>query len=232
MADAKELNELNRKFYQKVAPFFSQTRQGWWVGWEKLPLPQNGDWVLDVAAGNCRFANFLASKKWQGEYVAVDNCQELLDLSVTDKKQQVVIDLLNALQTQEDWQKKLPRAEFNYVICNAFFHHIPKKNWREKMLRDLWRLTAKNGFLIVSLWQFMNDAKMTNKVVEDLGDNDYILPWKNGTEAKRYCHNFTMTEIAELQAILAAEKAKLVVNGTADGATGQMNYYLGWQKLS
>ena len=62
----KMLNQLNRDFYYRVADDFSESRQYYWPGWQKIPLffkknQQNAKkiQVLDVGCGNARFAKFL-----------------------------------------------------------------------------------------------------------------------------------------------------------------------------
>lgn len=227
-----ELIALNNDFYQKVAPFFAATRQAAWVGWEKLPLPKNGARVLDVAAGNLRFYQFLQSKNVTVNYLALDACRPLLDLRANQEAQFLPLDLLETMLTGEDWRQKLPAQKYDYVICNAFFHHIPNPEWREKMLRQLWELVAIKGILSISFWQFMTDPNLAKRVQKKLGDNDFILDWKKGIQAERYCHHFADQELAKIKQIMSEQGAILVEEFNADGATKKMNRYLVWQKMS
>ncbi len=227
-----ELIALNNDFYQKVAPFFAQTRQSAWAGWEKLVLPKNGASVLDVAAGNLRFYQFLQSKNLKVNYLALDACRPLLDLRASKEAQFLPLDLLEAMLNGKDWRQKLPQPQYDYVICNAFFHHIPNSEWREKMLRQLWELVAPKGTLSISFWQFMTDPNLAKRVQKDLGNNDFILDWKKGIVAERYCHHFDDQELEKIKELMSEQGAQLVEEFNADGATKKMNRYLGWQKLS
>lgn len=227
-----ELIALNNEFYQKVAPFFAQTRQNAWLGWEKLPLPKNGARVLDVAAGNLRFYQFLQSKNLTVNYLALDACRPLLDLRANKEAQFLPIDLLEAMLKGENWQQKLPQPQYDYVICNAFFHHIPNPDWRKKMLQQLWELVAPKGILSISFWQFMADPNLAKRVQKNLGGNDYILDWKKGVSAQRYCHHFTDQELETTKQLMSEQGAQLVEEFKADGATKKMNHYLVWQKSS
>lgn len=227
-----EIIELNNNFYRQVAPFFDQTRLSPWAGWEKLPLPKNGADVLDVACGNLRFYKFLQSKNLVVNYLGVDTCKELLNLSQTENDCFEEIDLLKETLAGDDWRKNLPRQKYDYVLCSAFFHHLPNRDWRREFLRQLWELTANNGgILIISLWQFMNDKSLVSKIVaQDLGGNDYLLEWKKGVTAYRFCHHFDEAEIAEYVELIKKWGMAKIEEFKADGATHAMNHYLVIQK--
>ncbi len=230
---AKKMIALNNHFYQQVATFFHQTRNTSWAGWELLPLPKNNDRVLDVAAGNCRLAHFLHTKGLSFDYLALDNSQELLAAGQLSGEKQnfLVIDLLQALADERDWRSILPEKKYDYIFCSAFLHHIPLALWREKLLETLFSLLAQKGFLIVTFWQFMNDPNLAKRVKEDLGENDYILDWKKGLSANRYCHHFSDEEIDKLwRPFFSPKQASLVADFKADGSTHRLNHYLVWQK--
>ncbi|MDO5561336.1 MAG: class I SAM-dependent methyltransferase [bacterium] len=229
--NAQQLIEINNDFYRQIAPFFSQTRQMAWRGWEELPLPLDGAAILDVAAGNSRFARYLQSKNIDiKNYLAIDNCQELFNLGGMDKDQFIEIDLLTNFLEGTDWLEKLPAKKFHYIICSAFFHHIPELVWREKLLQDLAGLLAPQGILVISFWQFMYDQDLAKRVIKDLGNHDYLLDWKSGMEAIRYCHHFSDEEIKHYLDLMATQDLTLIKDYCADGSNGRMNRYLVWQK--
>lgn len=229
--NAKELIKINNLFYQKTAPFFSQTRQNSWRGWENLPLPKNGEAILDVAAGNLRFGKFLQSKNIDLQnYFGIDACRQLLNYSGMAAAQFLEIDLLAEFLQNKSWQKKLPPKDWKYLICSAFFHHIPEKKWRMQFLQDFAQLVTDEGIIAVSFWQFMDDPNSAERVVENLGNNDYLLNWKQGVTAIRYCHHFDDEEIDSYRQLMNNHRCTLVADYRADGADNRSNRYLVWQK--
>ncbi len=221
-----EIIELNNQFYKKVAPFFAQTRMNAWIGWEKLPLPKNGAEVLDVAAGNLRFYKFLQSKNLTVNYLGIDACKPLLELSATEKNYFQTVDILQDLLNDRDWRAQLSGKKYDYIICSAFFHHVPVPEWRERLLEQMSELLKTKGVLVISLWQFMNDEKMRQRVKEDLGNNDFLLDWRSGIEATRFCHHFDEIEIENDKKWAKKKGLNMIDEFKADGATGQMNHYL------
>ena len=63
----KQLNEINLKFYSNLSEQFSESRDYYWKGWERLlqeePLKEKKRKiplkVLDVGCGNGRFGKFI-----------------------------------------------------------------------------------------------------------------------------------------------------------------------------
>ncbi len=227
----RKLINLNNEFYRKTAKYFSATRQSFWPGWEKLPCPNEGDKVLDVASGNLRFKKFLDGKINQYQYLGVDACEQLPEKNELMSGNFIKLDILAAMLEASDWTDKLPRHEWNYVFCCAFLHHIPSWEWQIKFLKKLSDLVAVNGILVVNFWQFLTEPKMKNKIITNLGNNDYILAWNEGVKAQRYCHNFTKEEIMAIKAQMQGKNWQLIREYQADGTNQKMNYYLGWRKL-
>lgn len=222
----QQLIQLNNDFYRQIAPFFSATRQTPWAHWVDLPLPKNGDTVLDVACGNLRFKKFLDERINHFEYLGVDACTELLHLSHQEQPCFQQLDILANFLTGDDWTKQLPRAQYNYIFCSAFFHHVPGADWREQLLRQLFDLLAPGGLLVFTLWQFMVDPNLAKHIVKNLGDNDYLLDWKSGVTATRYCHHFSDEEVTILIDQLKQWGGEVVMDFVADGSTHRMNRYL------
>lgn len=89
LAVAAALCQLNTRFYERNAASFSDTRQCGWPGWERVAelaelanvSPESAPVrVLDLACGNLRFESYLERSFPQApfEFVAVDNCDELV----------------------------------------------------------------------------------------------------------------------------------------------------------
>ena len=97
--------------------------------------------------------------------------------------------------------------------------------------------TRPGGYLIVSLWRFMDDENLARKAqvaheraLKRLGsmqleDGGFILGWKDNTDAYRYCHSFDDVEIDTLVSSLES-RAVPVCRFSSDGRNGSLNSYL------
>lgn len=86
---ARQLIDLNTRFYRANAASFSATREAPWDGWRRIAAhaaacvdalaPGKPLKVLDLACGNMRFERFLVEELpgARFEFHAVDNCGEL-----------------------------------------------------------------------------------------------------------------------------------------------------------
>lgn len=198
------LNKLNEKFYLQTQEYFNRSRQLYWNGWKKLLpfLPRQGRTltVLDLGCGNGRFGKFLSEHR-QIEYTGIDNNQYLLDRAATA--------LPNARLLHHDITKPWPiKGKFNLIVLMAVLHHIPTKTARLKILQRAKKLLKPNGLLVFTTWQF--DRK---KIVKKIAKDDYLLYWKRGISALRYCHRFTNKEV---QGLIKALKLKLIADFIAD----------------
>lgn len=199
-----DLNKLNEKFYLKTQEYFNTSRQFYWEGWEKLlPYlnpPAGGLKVLDLGCGNGRFGKWLAEHKTI-DYTGIDNNQYLLDRACESLPQAKLInqDIL------KPWTLK---DKFDLIVLFAVLHHIPTLANRLKILQRAKKLLKPNGLLVFTTWQFDK-----SKIVKKIAKNDYLLYWKKGITALRYCHLFDDEEISRLVKNL---KMRLVADFTAD----------------
>ena len=132
---------------------------------------------------------------------------------------------------------------YNLSVCFGFFHHIPLFEMRVSLLRQLIGALAMGGTCCVSLWRFLDDARIAEKaqssterarslgIVEpaDLHAGDYLLGWKERDDVFRYCHHFDDAEISSLVKSVA-DIADLALEYRADGKTGSLNTYLVFTK--
>lgn len=190
---ALRLNALDTSFYREQAQPFSDTRHAAWPGWRRC-LAALGDAprtlrVLDVAAGNLRFARFLADARPQEQvsYDAVDGCPELMrgggvpagwDVRIHER------DLVRGLLSGEgdvpsgaETRAVAPSAahpcaalargvdliRYDLVVCFGFAHHVPTAAARERLVRTLCDLTAPGGVCCVSLWRFASDSSLARR---------------------------------------------------------------------
>lgn len=180
---ARQLIDLNTRFYRANAASFSATREAPWDGWRRIAAhaaacvdalaPGKPLKVLDLACGNMRLERFLAEELPGAplEFHAVDNCGELaagtpLPAGVVYHNVNILGALLDAASggSQESPLNELPACAF--TCCFGFMHHVPRLELRVAVLRELVRHTAPGGIIAVSFWQFMHDERLASKAHE------------------------------------------------------------------
>jgi tRNA (uracil-5-)-methyltransferase TRM9 len=245
------LNELNRDFYQKVAPHFDETRQQPWAGWKLLtPLiseltqPQSL-FALDVGCGNGRWGAFLQEVRTEPLlYVGIDSSQELLakaeqklsELKITHTliNLDLVTSLLNSTYTATLFSHFSHTAP-HVITLFGVMHHVPSFELRHKLLEEHFNILELGGLLIFTTWQFTKDENLLKRQLSpallafderDLEPNDYILDWQRGQSAYRYCH---FVDQAELDTLIRGTAWKKVTEFDADGKE-QLNHYVVLQK--
>lgn len=135
--------------------------------------------------------------------------------------------LAEALQT--------PRCDL--AVSFGFLHHIPLPRWREEVLAMLAAKVRPGGFVIVSLWRFLENPPLARKAeathehalaelgLPPLDAGDRLLGWRDEPGAYRYCHSFTDGEIDALAASVGHAVTE-VARFRADGRDGALNSYL------
>lgn len=245
-----QLNQLNLDFYHTTAIDFNDSRKYFWGGWEKiLPLLDSFEdiRVADIGCGNGRFGQFLFEKcpHIKLSYTGIDANQSLLSFAEQELKGKIPalhlhqVDIITALQKNKDF---LQNQEFQLMSSFGVFHHVPSFELRVKLLRYLLSKLSKEGYLVVSFWQFMNFDRFRKKIISnqdivnrhtillsELEKNDYILDWGRGKPALRYCHFSNEAEQLEL---IHQANAQLVTTYFADGKEGNVNQYVVLQQGS
>lgn len=226
------LNAINRVFYATTAADFDQTRSRAWPGWLRLqPYLKAPLRVLDVGCGNGRFGLFLA-EIFPGEviYHGLDNSAELLAFAETalaqadfSSYQLSKFDLLN---------DPLPDASYDLVVLFGVIHHVPGAQTRQSLLRELAARVASGGYLCFAAWCFYEYERFRERLApwpDDLSveKHDYLLDWRAGERALRYCHYVDESEHAEL---IAASGVEEVETFREDGSGRGMNRYSILQK--
>ncbi|HIS41024.1 MAG TPA: class I SAM-dependent methyltransferase [Candidatus Aphodovivens avistercoris] len=265
------IRRLNNDFYFRCAPSFSATRQAPWEGWRAcVPhleaacrpsgaaaaggAPAQGARprleVLDVACGNGRFEAFLPAALPGADVrmLGADGCAELLPTARPPQAAFARFDALDALVRGEPWGRALvpTGASFDAAVCFGFFHHIPSRRLRERALRELVDAVRPGGVAIVSLWCFLEDARLARKaeashaaalaqlegsvaLAAQLEPGDRFLGWQDEPGLWRWCHSFDDAQADELAASVcdaASEEARF----RSDGKTGRLNLYLIFRK--
>ena len=156
-----QLRELIRRFYDRQAASFGQTRAKPWPGWarivDRLPPGTGPLRVLDAGCGNGRFGVFCANRQDRPlDYVGTDQSQGLLD-----QARAALGELPTDRITSLDWQiadlaadpPELPADTFDLVVCFGVLHHLPGHATRRRLLDAFATRVTDGGRLAVSWWR-------------------------------------------------------------------------------
>lgn len=203
--------------------------------------------LFDLACGNGRFEAFLADElpAVVADIVAVDSCNTLMKKARTPQVSFREFDALEALVRNEPWSQRFPACDV--AVSFGFFHHIPSSGLRNRVLSELLSLVRPGGLVIVSLWCFLEDERLSRKakraheralaalgerfgaqgvpLADELESGDCFLGWQDAEELWRYCHSFDDAQASEL-ASSVADTADEVARFRADGKPGKLNIYL------
>lgn len=227
------LNKLNKDFYSQTSEDFSDSRKYFWSGWEKiLKYINKGESFWDIGCGNARFAEFLLKNLPQDfYYYGTDLSKELIKIgeSILSKTQ-----LKYKLKADNILEFNSPDQKFDVIVSFGVLHHIPSYENREKFFNFVNSNLNPGGIFVITAWDFMNHERFREKIASadeikklglnqnDLEGNDYILDWKRGDRALRYCHHTNHEEALKL---IKKSNFTLLENFTADGKTNDINQY-------
>lgn len=236
----RRLNTVNREFYRVTAAEFDQTRGQAWPGWLRLldilaKHTLQPESVLDVGCGNGRFGLLIGSR-WTHplRYHGLDNSAELLKiaderlrefphLTVTLNERDIIA---NPLDADED----APR--YDLVVLFGVLHHIPGAEQRLALMQALAARVNPGGVLAVAAWRFYEQARFRDRITpwpDDLAKkverDDYLLDWRRGKNALRYCHYVDDAEHDTLVNAAAEHGLHEIARYRADGETGDANCY-------
>jgi len=237
------LNQINLDFYRTTAAAFDQTRGRPWPGWDRLWQVQRRDVlteetrvlsVLDVGCGNGRLGVFLADQlavETSGQvslrYHGLDTGAALLDRASDALAARPGVEV--RLERRDIVQQPPDEGRYDLVALFGVMHHVPGAQTRLDLLRALGERVGPGGLLAFACWRFYDYARFRDRIVpwpDDLAGlvepGDYLLDWRAGERALRYCHYVDDAEHARLMA--AAGLAERVTY-RADGRTGDANRY-------
>ena len=226
--------------YDSMAVKFSETRKYFWRGLEFIAdYTQKGDKVLDFGCGNGRLLE-LIGKTEDMQYSGTDVSQKLTDIAKQHYQQhnthfQKIYPVKSAEggpASQEfngvnPLQITLPFADdyFNTVYSIAVFHHFPSRKYREDVAKELYRVTKKDGHIVITVWNLWQKRYIKNiiknwvdklKGDKNLDWNDCNITFKDnqGKIFNRYHHAFTKRELYKLfsNAGFQIEKCE-IING-------------------
>jgi SAM-dependent methyltransferase len=230
----EKLLQLNQSFYDTLADSFAETRVTMHPGFTLLLdyLPAELDSLLDVGCGNGRFGHFLAQHRPLQHVTGVDFSVELL---------QKAAELHPGRYLQRDLSK--PGAlegvgQFAAVSMMAALHHIPGRENRVRLLREMAACLAPNGKMIISTWNFMDSARQRRKMRDwsevglspvDVEPDDYLLTWNRGGFAYRYV---CMLNEERMAAHAADAGLRVTEQFRSDGKEGTLSLYIILEKVA
>lgn len=192
---AKELLRKVQEDYKKIAGSFAASREELWPELHRLNgFVNDGDRVLDVGCGNGRLMDLFTGRRV--DYTGIDNVEALIQIARErcrrqDFKCQVIYGDILEIPFEEEG--------FNVLACVAVLHHVPGEQLREKALKELRRVTKRNGVVFLTVWNLWqprylsyvvkyNIKKLFGQSRQDF--NDVFIPFRQ--EADRYVHAFTL----------------------------------------
>jgi len=199
--DTNEIIHKTREDYNRIAKYFSDTRQHLWTELEWLKkFVKNGQNILDWGCGNGRLIYLLEGRKVN--YFGTDQSDELLKIARKNFKKEIKEGWVKFYLTAGK-KKLFPLNFFDMVFMIASFHHLPDKKSRLDVLADVYKQLKPNGKLIITVWNLESDwaKKKINSSWKKIGDNDFLVPWKNPQGellAERYYHHFSKEELVKL----------------------------------
>ncbi len=218
---AKKLLIKTKVDYEKIAQGFDETRAG--AKHFKEDLKQliseikPGESVLDLGSGNGRLYELLVDRGIS--YLGIDNCEPLIE-KARQRFSAAKFLVGDALDLSFLGQEK-----FDRVYAIALLNHIPGKELRLKVLKNIREVLKPNGLLILTTWN-LYQPRYWGKIIKysilkiigrvDLDWGDVLVPWHTREEIiYRYYHVFTKKEISRLidQANFKESKIYYLKNG-------------------
>jgi tRNA (uracil-5-)-methyltransferase TRM9 len=245
---ARQLVELNRKFYADFGESFSATRQRIQPGVRKVISNLDGtERILDLGCGNGELARTLSQTGFHGTYLGLDFSLPLL-ADAESQLEGFSVEFRDADLTAENWEKVIRNEKkgesgelslfsfpFSLITAFAVLHHIPGFDMRRDILQKVHGLLEPAGKFIHSNWQFLSSEKLRGRIqpwsaanlsAADVDEGDYLLDWRSGGAGLRYAHHFSEKELSQL----AAETGFRVAESFySDGANGKLGLYQIWE---
>jgi len=207
-------------------------------------LPDGGRW-LDIGCGNGTLAEEWVRRKRSGVYVGIDASRELIALakekvSLLPLREGLNVDFLCLDVSEPDWTQSLPEGTWDGVLMFAALHHIPGKEQRQILCRQIRQILHKGSPLFLSVWQVRNSPRLVQRILpwsmagneeSDVEFGDVLMDWRAEADKEnqgwglRYVHIFTQKELIAL-----AENAgfRVVDYFPSDGKEKNLGLYQRW----
>ena len=174
--------------------------------------------VADFGCGNGRLLKLLDGKKIH--YLGVDISAELIEVASKSYNDPNI-----RFEKITYGQESLALSDnfFNTIYTIAVFHHLPSKDYRQRIAEELFRSTKPGGIIVVDVWNlwqkkyFKNIIRnWKNKLMgnSQLDWNDCYISFmgEDGKKFQRFHHAFTKGELRKLfsNAGFKVEKCQVV----------------------
>jgi SAM-dependent methyltransferase len=233
-----KLLELNYQFYQTFALQFSATRERLQPGVQRvIECIHPKAHILDLGCGNGELARELVRRQHRGTYVGLDFSETLIQeaqrrLHQTHGKGFV---FLPADLSTPDWDRDLPRRQFDFILAFAVLHHLPGEQLRWQVVHRVRALLTSQGQFIHSNWQFLNSPRLRKRIqpwesigmsASDIDPEDYLLDWRRGGHGLRYVHHFSEEQLDDLASATGFQRRETFYS---DGQGGRLGLYQIWE---
>jgi len=226
--EAVRIIHKTREDYNRIAKYFSGTREYVWPEFKYFSsFIKDGQNILDWGCGNGRMVFCLQGKKVK--YYGLDQSAELIKIAKKKFAPQVKSGVAKFICTASR-DKKFPSEFFDLVFIIAALFHLPDEESRLELLQKVYKEMKIGGKLVVMVWNLASDwAKVkAKKSWKKIGDNDFLIPWKNSEGeiiTERYYHHFTPDELKNLlmRAGFKVKKLKFMKNGSWTDDKGGQN---------
>lgn len=250
-ATARQLADLNRRFYADHAAAFAYARSTPQPGIQRiLTRIPSGAHILEIGCGDGKVARALIDNTNIGSYLGLDLDERMIERArrktTKDERRRTEVDdspdssfvlrpssFFIADLTSPSWPDILASRTFDWILAFSVFHHLPGFENRTQILRDLADHLTPGGTCVMSNWQFTRSERLKQRIVSwsalnltasDVEPNDYLLSWeRNNQRGLRYVHVLEESEARHM-----AEAAGLTVteNFRADGISGDLADYV------
>lgn len=214
---AKKILQETEVGYDLIASKFSETRKHFWRGLEFIgDYAKIGDKILDFGCGNGRLLELFANKKIN--YYGTDISEKLIQLA-----KQKYVDAHFTKTNPSQTSLAFANEFFNTTYSIAVFHHFPSEEYRKKIAQELYRVTKKDGYIIITVWNLWQGRYIKNvlknwknKIFDksDLDWNDCYISFTDngGNKFQRFHHAFTKRELKNIfsEAGFRVEKCKII----------------------
>lgn len=229
---AQYLIEKTRADYDRIAADFDRTRAYVWKELERLGwCAKKGQRVLDFGCGNGRLFELFKGKHIS--YTGIDQSGGLI-ARACEKYAREIADGSARFIVSVDDELPFPDASFDCVFSIAALHHIPSTERREALMRELRRVLAPRGTLVITVWNLWQKEYRAlvvraafNKIMgrSQLDFFDVFVPWENSAgevQAQRYYHCFSLFSLKRL---MRRAGFSLRESGYFGGKRGRFNIY-------
>ena len=239
----QRIRSINHEFYQTFADSFAETRARLQPGVERLmPSIANATRILELGSGNGELISALLKHGFKGYYLGLDLSERMLAIARAAVQDTSQVSFHQAELGKGDLSAQIRRATaqavhppYDQLVCFATLHHIPGHAVRERLVRELRKLTDDGGRLYLSVWNFMQSERLRARVLpwdtvgideQAVEPGDYLIDWRRDGEGIRYVHHFTEEQLVQL-----AEQAGFLVREsfTSDGEPGTLGLYQIWE---